>query len=135
MSTDTIHTALLDIARGGDDSIPLADGLSLVRPNDQLLAHRWDWVQGQGEMEAEAEATRYLLCEYPQWVQGEEWGAAPERGADSEAGSVSDACQHHRRLSDHVGGRGRTNACLTVPPGNSLNIGDHHQHIRGLTPG
>ena len=77
MSTETIHTALLGIARGGDDSIPLADDLSLVRPNDQLLAHRWDWVQGQGEIEEEAEATRYLVCEYPQWVQGEGWGAEP----------------------------------------------------------
>jgi hypothetical protein len=33
-------------------------------------------------MEAETKATRYLVCEYPQWVQGEEWGAARERGAD-----------------------------------------------------
>lgn len=82
MGTDTIHTALLDIARDGDDSILLSEGLSLVRHNDQLLAHRWDWVQGQGEMEAETKATRYLVCEYPQWVQGEEWGAARERGAD-----------------------------------------------------
>jgi len=82
VSPDTIHTALLGIAKGGDDSILLADGLSLVRPNDQLLAHRRDWVQGLGEMDEEAKATRYLLCEYPQWVQGEEWGAAPERGAN-----------------------------------------------------
>jgi hypothetical protein len=82
MSNETIHTALLGIAKNGDDSIPLGDGLSLVRPNNQLLAHRWDWVQGKGEMEREAEATRYLLCEYPQWVHGEEWGAAPERGAN-----------------------------------------------------
>ena len=46
MSTETIHTALLGIAGEGDDSIPLSDGLSLVRPNDGLLRHRWDWVQG-----------------------------------------------------------------------------------------
>ena len=81
VSNETIHTALLGIARDGDDSIPLGAGLSLVRPNDQLLAYRWDWAQGQGEMKQEAEATRYLVCEYPSWVQGEEWGAAPERGA------------------------------------------------------
>jgi len=79
MSTETIHTALLGIAGEGDDSIPLSDGLSLVRPNDGLLRHRWDWVQGQGEMEEEAKATRYLVCEYPQWVPGENWDAAPER--------------------------------------------------------
>jgi hypothetical protein len=82
MSTETIHTALLGIARDGDDSILLGDGLSLVRPNDQLLAYRWDWAQGKGEMEQEAEATRYLVCEYPQWMPGEAWGAAPERGAN-----------------------------------------------------
>jgi hypothetical protein len=76
MSTETIHTALLGIARGGDDSIPLADDLSLVRTNDQLLAHRWNWAQGQGEVEEEAEATRYLVCEYPQWAPGEGWGVA-----------------------------------------------------------
>jgi hypothetical protein len=79
MSTETIHTALLGIAGEGDDSIPLSDGLSLVRPNDGLLRHRWDWVQGQGEMEEESKATRYLVCEYPQWVPGEDWDAAPER--------------------------------------------------------
>jgi len=79
VSTETIHTALLEIAREGDDSIPLSDGLSLVRPNDELLRHRWDWVQGQGEMEEEAKATRYLVCEYPQWVPGEDWDTAPER--------------------------------------------------------
>lgn len=48
MSTETIHTALLGIAITGDDLIRLSEGLSLVRPNDQLLAHRWDWAQGQG---------------------------------------------------------------------------------------
>jgi hypothetical protein len=82
VSTDTIHTALLDIASGGDDSIPLADDLSLVRPNNRLLAHRDGWVQGRGEMQQEAEATRYLVCEYPQWVRGEELGAGLERGAN-----------------------------------------------------
>jgi GH24 family phage-related lysozyme (muramidase) len=82
VSNETIHTALLGIARDGDDAIPLGDGLSLVRPNDQLLVHRWDWAQGKGEMEREAEATPYLVCEFPSWVQGEEWGAAPERGAN-----------------------------------------------------
>jgi hypothetical protein len=82
MNTETIHTALLGIAKDGDDRIPLRDGLSLVRPNDQLLAHRWDEAQGRYEMEQEAKATRYLVCEYPQWVQGEELEAAPERGSN-----------------------------------------------------
>jgi hypothetical protein len=82
VNTDTIHTALLDIATGGNDSIPLADGLSLLRPNTRLLAHRDGWVQGQGEMQQEAEATRYLLCEYPEWVRGEELGAGLERGTN-----------------------------------------------------
>ncbi len=82
MSIDTIHTALLGIAKRGDDSIPLGDGLSLIRPNDQLLAHRWDWVQGQGEMEEEAEASRYLRCEYPQWLPGEGTEIARQRGTD-----------------------------------------------------
>lgn len=83
MSTDTIHTALLNIAKGGADCIPLREGLSLVRPNDQLLAHRWDWVQGQGEMKEEAEeATRYLVCEYPQWSPGYDAETTRQRGDD-----------------------------------------------------
>lgn len=82
VSTDTIHTALLGIANGGDDSIPLRDGLSLVRPNDQLLAHRWDWVQGKGEIEEEAKATRYLRCEYPQWLPGKGEEIARQQGTD-----------------------------------------------------
>ena len=82
MSIDTIHTALLGIAKGGDNSILLGDGLSLVRPNDQLLAHRWDWVQGKGEIEEEAKATRYLRCEYPQWLPGEGAENTRQRGTD-----------------------------------------------------
>jgi len=72
----------LGIAKEGDESIRLRDGLSLVRPNSELLARRWDWAQGQGEIEEEAKATRYLVCEYPQYVPGEELDAAPERGAN-----------------------------------------------------
>ena len=79
---ETIHTPLMGIASEGEDSIPLSDGLSLVRPNAELLRHRWDWVQGQGEMEEEAKATRYLVCEYLQWVPDEDWAAAPARGAN-----------------------------------------------------
>ncbi len=33
-------------------------------------------------MEEEAKASRYLVCEYPQWLPGGEWDAAPERGAN-----------------------------------------------------
>lgn len=81
MSTTTIHTALLDIAELGDDTIPLRDGLSLVRPNPKLLAHRWDWAQGASEMEQEEkETTRYLVCEYGEYVPVEQWRTAPERG-------------------------------------------------------
>ncbi len=83
MSTKTIHTALLDIAKLGDDEIPLRDGLSLVRPNPQLLAHRWDWAQGSSEMEREEkETTRYLVCEYGEYVPFEQWRTAPERGGE-----------------------------------------------------
>jgi len=82
VSDETIHTALLDIARAGDDEIPLGEGLSLVRPNDQLLACRWDWVQGQSEIQEEAEASRYLVCRYPSWILDAEPGVAAERGAN-----------------------------------------------------
>jgi hypothetical protein len=82
MSTDTIHTALMGIARDGDESIVLGDGLSLVRPNAQLLAHRWDWVQGKGEIEEEAKATRYLRCEYPQWLPDYDTETARQRGSN-----------------------------------------------------
>ena len=82
MNEESIHTALLDIARAGDDEIPLSEGLSLVRPNDQLLAYRRDWVQGQSEIQEEATASRYLVSKYPSWILGTEAGAVRERGAD-----------------------------------------------------
>jgi hypothetical protein len=82
VSNETIHTALLGIAGGGDDSIRLTDDLSLVRPNKRLLGHQDGWIQGQGEMQEEADATRYLVCEYPQWVQGEELGSGLQRGTN-----------------------------------------------------
>jgi hypothetical protein len=83
VSTDTIHTALLGIASGGEDHIRLGDGLWLVRPNTQLLSHRWDWVQSQGEMQEEEERTsRYLVCEYPSWIEGEDSAITQNRGMD-----------------------------------------------------
>ena len=82
MSEETIHTALLDIAYKGDDEITLGEGLSLVRPNKQLLAHTWDAAQGTEEIKQEEEAPRYLVCKYQSWIPGEEWEAAPERGAN-----------------------------------------------------
>jgi hypothetical protein len=82
MSEETIHTALLGIAKKGDDEIPLREGLSLVKPNPQLLAHTWDEAQGKTEIEQEKKSSRYLVCKYPSWVQGENWGGASERGAN-----------------------------------------------------
>ena len=82
MSTDTIHTALMNVAEEGESVIALGDGLSLVRPNDQLLSHRWDWAQGTGEMDEEATASRFLVCEYEQYIPGEKLRSAPERGAN-----------------------------------------------------
>ena len=64
MSIDTIHTALMGIAREGDDCIAISDGLSLVRPNEQLLRYRWDYVQGQHEMEMEGKLARYLVSTF-----------------------------------------------------------------------
>ena len=82
MSKDTIHTALIDVADEGDSVISIGEGLSLVRPNDELLSHRWDWAQGTGEMDAEAAASRYLVCEYEQYIPGEGPRLASERGAN-----------------------------------------------------
>jgi hypothetical protein len=82
VSQETIHTALLGIAEEGDDEILLSEGLSLVRPNARLLAYRWDWAQTKGEIEQEEKASRYLLCQYPSLVEGENLDAAPERGAN-----------------------------------------------------
>jgi hypothetical protein len=79
MTTETVHTALRGIAKNGEDSISLGDGLSLIRPHEQLLSHRWDWVQGRGEIEQEAKASRYLICEYPQYVPGEELEVTTQR--------------------------------------------------------
>jgi hypothetical protein len=57
-----MYTALRYIAAEGDDKIPLGDGLSLVKPNERLLAGRWKHVMGDGEFEDEATSTRYLVC-------------------------------------------------------------------------
>lgn len=82
MSEVTIHTALLGIAMQGDENIPLGEGLSLVKPNAQLLANTWDWVQGKAEIEQEENASRYLICKYPSWVKGESSAATLERAAN-----------------------------------------------------
>ncbi len=72
----------MDVADEGDDVIALGDGLSLVRPDDQLLSQRWDWAQGKGEMDEEATASRYLVCEYEQYIPGEDCFQRLERGAN-----------------------------------------------------
>jgi hypothetical protein len=82
MSTDTIHTALMDVADEGERTIGLGDCISLVCPNDQLLSHRSEWTQGKGEMDEEATASRYLLCEYEQYISGENIRSVQERGAN-----------------------------------------------------
>ena len=82
MSNETIHTALTEVASEGDDSISLGKGLSLVRPNDQMLARRWDWAQSKCEMDEETEATRYLVSEYPSWVAGTDLAGAQQRGVN-----------------------------------------------------
>jgi len=82
MSDETIHTALLGIATHGNDEIRLSEGLSLVRPNEKLFAHTWDWAQGKGEIEQEEKASRYLVCSYPSWIRHENLGSAPERGTN-----------------------------------------------------
>ena len=56
-------------------------GYPWYAPNPQLLAQRWDWAQGASEMEQEEkETTRYLVCEYGEYVPFERWRTAPERG-------------------------------------------------------
>lgn len=80
---DTIHAGLLDIAEHGQDCIRLSEGLALVPPNDRLLACRWDWVQSGSEMEEEKkQVTRYLVCEYPSWVSGEDSVTTMERATN-----------------------------------------------------
>lgn len=64
---DIIYTAIKRIAPDGDDEIPLGEGLSLVRPNKELLDRRWDWVSSKHDFEDEEKADRYLLCRFPRW--------------------------------------------------------------------
>ena len=63
-----MYTALRSIANDGEEEISLAGGLSLIRPNEQLLAHRWKWVMNEQEFAEEATASRYLMCRYPSWI-------------------------------------------------------------------
>jgi hypothetical protein len=82
MSEDLMYTAIRYIAADGDDEIPLSSGLSLVRPNERLLAARWKYVQGEGEFGAEASANRYLVCKYPTWIPGSDALKASELGTN-----------------------------------------------------
>jgi hypothetical protein len=43
----TIFTALDRVAMNGDDEIALAEGLSLVRPNDHLISGNWSHTVNQ----------------------------------------------------------------------------------------
>ena len=63
-----LYTALRSIAKNGEEEIHLAEGLSLIRPNEQLLARRWKWVMNEQEFAEEATASRYLMCRYPSWI-------------------------------------------------------------------
>ncbi len=71
-----IYTALRNIAPVGDDAISLGkddrseDDLYLLKPTEDLLANRWTYVMGQGDFDAQADATRYLVCKYPTWRPG-----------------------------------------------------------------
>jgi hypothetical protein len=56
--SNTIFTALRDIALDGPDTFALTDDLSLVRPDQTFLAHRWDDVMTQAEIKDEATTTR-----------------------------------------------------------------------------
>jgi hypothetical protein len=67
-SDNMMYTALRSIANSGEEEIPLAPGLLLIRPNEQLLAHRWKWVMNEQEFAEEATASRYLMCRYPAWI-------------------------------------------------------------------
>jgi hypothetical protein len=69
--SNAIFTALRDIALDGPDTIALTDDLSLVRPDQTFLAHRWDDVMTQAEIKDEATASRYLVCHYPAWTLNE----------------------------------------------------------------
>ncbi|NYF78417.1 hypothetical protein [Granulicella arctica] len=82
MSTDTIHTALMDVADEGEHTIALGDGLSLVRPNDQLLSHRWDWAQGKGEMDEEATASRTYFANTSSTSLGKTYAQRRNGGAN-----------------------------------------------------
>ncbi len=78
-----IYTALRDIAPDGEDEITLSkDDLSLVRPTASLLAGRWTHVMGQGDFDAQATASRYLVCKYPTWGKGQSPVEAKQKGLD-----------------------------------------------------
>jgi hypothetical protein len=77
---DMMYTALRRIAREGDDEIPLSEGLSLVRPNQEFLNRRWDWVSSKSDFENEEEASRYLVCKYPSWSPDYKQESAREFG-------------------------------------------------------
>lgn len=50
----------------GDDEIPLADGLSLARPNDRLKSGRWSHTVNETDEQEIKAASRFLVCNYEQ---------------------------------------------------------------------
>jgi hypothetical protein len=78
----TVFTAVDRVAMNGDDEIPLVDGLSLVRPNDQLVSGRWsNTVNQMDEAEIKA-ASRFLVCRYEEPDDKNSWNAKQKRAYD-----------------------------------------------------
>ncbi len=76
-----IYTALRDIAADGDAKIWLSkDDLWLEKPTESLLAARWTYAMGQGDFDAQATATRFLVCKYRTWDENYSPVGAQQKG-------------------------------------------------------
>lgn len=60
----------------GEDEIPLAGGLSLVRPNDRLTSGSWSHAVNQMDEVEIKTASRFLVCRYEQPAETERSRAA-----------------------------------------------------------
>ena len=65
MNHGMTYTGLRYIATGGDEEIPIGEGLSLVKPNETLLDHGGEWAMSRLELREEAKASRFLVCWHP----------------------------------------------------------------------
>jgi hypothetical protein len=80
--TGIVYTGLRYVAAEGADELPLANGLSLVKPNDSLLSGNSPWAMSEGDIADSKTASRFLVCHYELPLIGEAEQPDLDKGLD-----------------------------------------------------